>query len=539
MSAAAVSERFRPSLPAVLALCAIAVGTWVRLDGALACPLFGDEFHAGRTAAEDLATVLTTFDELGSHVALPLLQWCCAQLLGRSMLAFRLPALVPGVLALLLVYPVARALVGRAAAALATVGLALAPMHVYYTRFARSYALTVFLGLALLGLLRAAPSRRRTVGLVAAAGLLPWVHLSSVGYLVALGVAALLPAGGEREPRARTLVPLLLGALLCAALYWPVRASLADYLALRADGPHDRPTTFFGIPLLLGGGVVGGVALLAGVPLGLVALARAERRSALLLAGAVAGPLALLLTTRPHGMEYAWSRYLLTSLPAALMLLGAAWMRGLARLWPGAGGERGALLLGVAFLVGMLGLPRRAHDAPFSNTYLAMHDLPAFDAPDPGRSPFYDRLAADDTVRRIVEVPDMHSRALLLYRNRRLVHGKDVLLGLATAKDDSRLRGGPYVFLSRRAAITAGAQVVVLHKDLVGELDAYWDFVYGEAWPAHRTFGDAGLMERHRTYYLVGSDPAVYAAGLRPALDKRFGEPVYEDDVLVAWQVPE
>jgi hypothetical protein len=112
-----------------------------------------------------------------------------------------------------------------------------------------------------------------------------------------------------------------------------------------------------------------------------------------------------------------------------------------------------------------------------------------------------------------------------------------VLLGLGTSREDARLGPGPYVWLSRNAVMRAGAEVVVLHKDLEAELAAYWRFVYDEAWPAARRLGDAGLMERHRTYFLPGGDPAGYAAGLRPVLENRLGEPFFEDDALVAWRV--
>ena len=71
----------------------LALGTWLRLRGLSALPLHGDEYHT-LTVVEDrqrvdlaaarYATILTTFDEVGSHVALPLLQRVSLDVLGAS-----------------------------------------------------------------------------------------------------------------------------------------------------------------------------------------------------------------------------------------------------------------------------------------------------------------------------------------------------------------------------------------------------------------------------------------------------------------------
>lgn len=527
-----------------LALLAVIAGTYLRCAGALEAPLFGDEYHAVRTAGEGLASVLTTFDQLGSHVALPLLQWLCSQAFDHGLLATRLPALIPGVLTLALLYPVARNFVGRGPAALCTLALALAPMHVYYSRFGRSYALSVFLGLLLLGALGARSGRRslgRDVGLVLLVGLLPYVHLASAGYVLALALAALAVPGSEGSVvQRRTLALFGAGVLLSVALYLPVREPLWEYLTTRGTGagatPRDHPTSLLGVPLLLGGGAWGLGALLLGVPLGLAQLRRQElhgNRSAALLAAALLGPLVFLLATRPHGMEYAWSRYLLLALPAAWMLTALAWTRVAGRLALPLGS---LLLIGGALLGPSLGSVS-AVGAPFTNTYVALRELPAFDAPDPGASQLYAQLAEDPSVERIAEAPDLYTRALLLYRNRQLAHGKQVLLGLGTSREDMRLNAGPHVLLSRKALLGAGVDVLVLHKDLAGELERYWRFVYEDAWPGLRTLGDAGFMARHSTYFMPPGDSAAFATSLRSVMDNRLGAPFFEDEALVAWRV--
>ena len=100
-------------------------------------------FDVTELAAADgtLGEILTTFDSVGSHVALPLVQKLALDVFGHGVVSFRLVALVPGILTLLLAYPLLRRWVGSDAAVLATALLAVNPMAIYYSRFARGYAL--------------------------------------------------------------------------------------------------------------------------------------------------------------------------------------------------------------------------------------------------------------------------------------------------------------------------------------------------------------------------------------------------------------
>ena len=189
---------------------ALGLGAWLRLQGLADLPLYGDEHHTVFLKIEgryvDLAEVsygaiLKTFDEVGSHVALPLLQRLSLDVFGAGVVPFRLVAIVPGLLALLLAYPLLRRFVERDAAALATALLAVNPMVVYYSRFARGYALALLLALVLGWAVRSTLDRERRgksgwVALVASAALLPWVHLSTLGFVLALALATLALAAG-------------------------------------------------------------------------------------------------------------------------------------------------------------------------------------------------------------------------------------------------------------------------------------------------------------------------------------------------------
>src|SRR5262245_24465060 len=90
----------RPWIRGAVLLGAVALGTTLRLRGLAALPLFGDEHHTLLAADKSYGTILTTFDSVGSHVALPLLQRISLDLLGAGIVPFRLVAVVPGLLTL-------------------------------------------------------------------------------------------------------------------------------------------------------------------------------------------------------------------------------------------------------------------------------------------------------------------------------------------------------------------------------------------------------------------------------------------------------
>ena len=116
-------------------LVGLLLGILLRVQGLGGQALFGDEYHTLYTVEESYGTILRTFDNVGSHIVLPLLQRISLDVFGDGVLSMRLPALIPGVLTLLLLYPLARKLVGPTPACLATLALCFSPMHVYYSRF--------------------------------------------------------------------------------------------------------------------------------------------------------------------------------------------------------------------------------------------------------------------------------------------------------------------------------------------------------------------------------------------------------------------
>ena len=531
----------RPASPLIwlLVLASVGYGIWLRLTGLGDMPLYGDEYHGARVTSRLARTIFFTYDSYGTHVALPLLQRFSSWLTSPGIVPFRAPAVIAGVLTLAVLFPVGRRLVGAPAAALATLALALSPVHVYYSRFGRAYSITILLGLLLLALLVRAEARgwrgkRLVASVVALAALTPWVHLSSAGFVAGLGLAA-IGLGWARGGFRSALRPLLVfagAAVLCLVLFLPVFEQVIDYVTKLPPARKSRPESPLGIMTLLAGGAWAGVVWLVAVPVAVVLFWRGARPRAALLAAGILGPVAFLLATRPHGMEYAYARYLLNGVPLMLLLLGWLMVR---CLGSGLGVGVGAALSIAVYLLGPQS-PLAPPPGAFANTYLAMRALPAFDKPFPPRvsTDVYEKIAADEAAHTIIEAPVLHSRAVLLYRNYYLTHGKRVLVGLVD-NEDIRLNG-PYAFLGdpllgRRS----GAQYLVVHKDVTTELMAYWAFVYNRALPKVESSWNRGFMERHKTYFL--REQVNLAGVLVDGLRAQLGAPFHEDAVVVAWKL--
>ena len=534
---------------AVIWLAAILAGIWIRVDGLTALPLYGDEYHTLRTIGEDYGTILSSFDAVGSHLALPFLQRAAADLLGPGILAQRLPVIVPGILALLLLWPLGRRLVGSAPALIATVALALSPIHVFYSRFARTYALSLLLALLLVDAVRRATSegagRRHWAAVTVLAALIPYVHLSSLGLVATVGLTSLALAwmrGRSLRALAAPVASFALGAVLCALMFLPARESLTDYLGRIQGQGFIEGIGVLDVPNVLAGGWAAGIALLVAVPLGAALLIRRDRAHGLLLAAAIAGPLVFMLVFQPRGMAYAYARYLHVALPFMLLIEGwllTAAVQGFRAAGTPARG-RIAVALGLALVLVLHWSgprsPLEPSNGPYDNTYLAMRRLPAFDVPFPETPEFYHRLATEDSAAKIIEAPPMGSRSVLLYRNYYLQHGKDTAFGLLTPKMDT-LVNGPYerVF-DRHLAQNSGADYLVVHMNVALETAAYWGFVYNHAWPEVMNEKDGSFMGRHFIYL---DPPGAISPEMVKPLNRRFGKPVFQDEFIRVWKLRE
>lgn len=543
-----MSAQPRSWIRLALLTAALGIGAWLRLRGLDMLPLHGDEHHTLFAADRGYAEILTTFDLVGSHVPLPLLQRLSLDLFGPGIVPFRLVAIVPGLLLLFLAYPLLTAFVERSAAALATAFLAVHPMAVYYSRFGRGYALALWLAFVLAWALKRAldPERRGRwtwAVLMASAALLPWVHLSTLGFVLAMALAGVALAARESRAAAlRLAVAFAVAGLMALLLYVPVLGQVVTYF--RANEPEPPPLSWFGVATLLAGGRAAAWGAIVLVPLGAGLIWREWRVTIVLAAAALFGPLLLLLGAQPSGMDYAWARYLASALPFLAALCGAA-LASLARIAPGSG-EPLALLAGAGLCLAQLWSSPLDLCAPpegsFSNTYLALHPLPAFDEPYPATPELYRTLAADRAVTHLVEAPSIYTRSVLLYRNYALQHGKRVVIGW-TGDMPRALQRGPYVRLLEiepddgRAAAPESVVWLVFHRDLRAEVTDYFRFVYEDAWPRHFDPEDESFMRRQEAIHGGNLAEPELAERVAARLVERYGPPDHEDARVYAWRL--
>jgi hypothetical protein len=543
------SARWDRWLPPIVAVAACALGTWLRLRHAGTAFLWGDEFHSLALWRQDLGRVLATYDPTGSGLALPLLQRGLAELVGPTLWAVRGPAIAGGLAVLLLLFPLGRPLVGATAAALGTLALAVNPVHVFYSYYARSYGLAVLLGLLLVHFSRRTLTgtgrRLDVVGLVLCVALLPWVHLTGTALVIAAGCAAALGAAMRREWSAGALTvggAYVVGLLLCLVLYLPAWDSFTDFItakagksALVAFGPDH-------VADLLSGGRAAGIAALCLVPVAAVwALAKRTRRAVWIVVPALL-PGAILLLVNPLTGPYSFSRYLLVSLPFLALLLAWAFeaalrssvARGRAAGPIVLGG--GVLLLMTCFVTGPIGPSRLTLDR-FAATYLAMRPLEVFDVPSSTTPPLYRTIAATEGVERVVEVPPPAGVwGLILYRNYALQHGKDVLLG-TLGRSRSKLRIEPVVHLTKRnLACVTGAEWVVLHEDLGAEARRYRREVFQGDWEQRLGTAERPFVE---SFFWTAPEPLIDSSRLGEQLRRQLGEPAYADGTITAWSLEE
>ncbi len=508
-------------------LLALALGIQLRVGDYPSLFLYGDEVHTLELSRRSYAHILSSYEPRGSGIALPLLQRVTLDLFGPGLWAFRLPVLIAGIAALALMYPVARRLAGVPAAAIATLALGTSSFHVYYSHFARAYVLAIPFALLLVWALHRALAEdaksRRGYGVAAvSAGLLPYLHLTSLGLVAAAGVAAALVVLVTRRPR-RELFWLVgsfaAAAALCALLHLSAGDAFWGFLGHRLER---RPASLsFGVVAVAtrfaGSPGFAWVWLLA-LPLASVWMLRVRGAIALLPVCAALLPIAILVATRPVGGVHAYARYLLPSLPFALILLSwaiAELVRRAIRLPQRADLAAlgvGIVLVGLAWWLGPLGW-QQPNDGPYGNMAHRLYARPdRSDAPRPGTPAFYARLAASDGPVRIVEAPSFKNYYLNLYRSYYLQHRKGTWLGSLGPSTFDRISGPYVVVYAPRRLLRSGADYLILHRDVERELR-----------------GASG----RRVDDPVEPVPELFIERLRRAL----GRAVYEDHDILVWKL--
>lgn len=328
------ARRWIALVPAGLVL---AAGVWLRLDQLGWQVPADDEWHALRAVLEhDTEDLLRHFGLSDRSIPLTLLYRFLAEWVGLDEVLLRLPQLLSGLLALVLL-PL---LAPRSAPAGTRIGLAcllaVAPMLVGFSRYARPYMPAALLAsAALLAGLRWLEREqiRFGIALVLLGSLALWL-LPPAAPLV-LAPWALLLARAAGKAKYPTLIPLFGAALiflgLCALLLGPPLLADGATLAAKTVGERAGPASLAVAGMLLAG--IDQTWLLAlwaaGILAGLALLARRERRPALWLGLGLLFQAAGVLASGALGLSVpiVLARYLLPALPLTLLLLAATLAR--------------------------------------------------------------------------------------------------------------------------------------------------------------------------------------------------------------------
>ena len=541
----AQSTPHEPGRPLVLAVVLLSVATtaWLALAGRGNVLLYGDEYLSVSDLGASYWKTLSMYDHRGTGVAFLLLQKLAVDLLGESLFAYRSPAILGGIGAVLVAYPTAKRLVGAWPALIATPLLATTSQFVYYARFGRAYALLVLLVLLFAGALQRVLDderpRRRTLALVAVSGgLLPWVHLTAAAPVALVGLAALVVVVLRRD-RARfvRLAGSLFGAaLLALLLFLPAWEPALEFVRTKTGGSSMNFGVLHVASLLPGSEAVG-TAWAVLVPIAALWFALRHRGDAVVTLVAALAPVLGVLLTKPAGGVYAFARYLIAALPFYAMLLAWLLVR-CAHLVPvgRSVAERSAAAVGIAltavvFLTGPI-VTDAAARGPFANTNMSLHSLAPFDVPFDEMPAFYAQLAASPEPLSIVEIPEQVSRSVLLYRNYWLAHRKDVLIGYVLARKNAHVPAGPYLRIGVEGLRDLDADYVILHKAIDLEMLAYWRFVHGKVWSELEDPDLFPHMQAHGNFGTRFQAKEVALEGLAA-----LGAPFYTDDYLIVWKL--
>jgi NADH:ubiquinone oxidoreductase subunit 6 (subunit J) len=183
------------AVEALLLAGALVCGVALRLHQIRAQIPCDDEWHAIETVVHrPPGWIFTHFGWADYSIPLTLYDAYAARLVGLDELVLRLPVLAAGILALVLLPLLLRPFVGAKTSVVFAWLLAISPLHVYFSRYARPYSIA-FLAAAVgvLAFLRWMEDRRARWGCLwaACAAIGPWFHLLMLPFLAAPGAWAL------------------------------------------------------------------------------------------------------------------------------------------------------------------------------------------------------------------------------------------------------------------------------------------------------------------------------------------------------------
>ena len=516
-------ERRAPGAPGPVELAllvgAVAVGVVLRLHQIRAQILCDDEWHAlDALVYQTPGWIATHFGHADFSIPLTLYDLLVARLVGLDEMGVRAPALAAGIAALVLLPLLVRPLFGASTAVVFAWLLAISPLHIYFSRYARPYSIA-FLAAAVgaLAFLRWIDGGRLRWGVLwgACAAIGPWFHPLMLPFLAAPGLWALLQAWRGRPLPRRFFAVSASAVLGLALLIGPPlvidRAAIAERagvhgLQLAALVPAFE--LFSGAQeLLLSFGVV--VALLVGAIHSWHAAARPWRFLLFL----CAVQLAALFIVRPAELRVAivLARYMLPALLVFLLAVAAGLAelhRGLRSGWPRIPPHAASIALVASLLAfgPLLSIHRPANRTYFVPNAWTNHSLYQFQyslraraawargAFYPLRTPAVyreiDRVAGPDDA--VLEAPWSHYGYSGVFTYYQKLHRRRMLIGFVTPPGQdlrpSELRPWDPRFRFRNFAHAAdldslrraGVRFVVFHRDLGSELTRMGPLHYPE-----------------------------------------------------------
>jgi hypothetical protein len=508
-------ESARPRAAALLlALAIFATGLWLRLHQITIQVIGDDEWHAlNFLKYATYEQIFHTFGHSDHSIPLTLYDRYVADNFGLSELAMRAPVLMFGFLALVVAPLLVRGLVGTRTAFVFAALLAISPLHVYFSRYARPYSAMFFFGfVGVLAFERwLATGRRGWAVLYAVCAILgPWFMPVVAPFLLSPFLFALFPRGDGRNLLRRFLQVVPLGLVVALGLYLLIGPPMTnDFATIEERAGHgsfdfENFTTVFhlvtGAPMALTAFLCG-VAILVGA----FSLTRTRPRLLAYMLFLTACQFAVIGWTGPDALEVpiVVVRYTLPAAGFALLLLaeGVTFLDDVLRrewrFWPGSLLPVLVVTVLLAFgpVLSVFDPSNRVYFRPnsFTNHTLFQYvydrrerwNIGSYIGPEP--TPFYKQLGRsadfpDRQNERIVEAPGYidwgHSPFVVLQK----VHKREVVVGFAhePGEDsadcelpwpDPRFQFRNFVHLGDHERLRElGVRFVVMHKDLPGEM---------------------------------------------------------------------
>jgi hypothetical protein len=526
---------------ATLAL-AVAAGAWLRWYQLRIQILLDDEWHAvHKVLHSDALGIATTFGFADHSIPLTLYYRLLALHGGLTEWVMRLPLLLSGI-ALLVVAPLAlRRETTRAVRALWVVLLAISPLFVYLSRTARPYALTSLLAFVALVAFRRwwrseGAARVWGAAYVVATFLAGWLHPITLAFTLLpfayYGVCALAgvrdetPSVPARGMRRLVVLGVVTALPLAAALLPPL---VNDWVRFSAKAGTDSVTfeSVYRTLLMLYGiahpAVLAILVLLTA--LGASRLWRRDRGWLAYLAVVLLGAAVAIAAAKPQWIHHpgVYARYLLPALPFLLWLFAegvAACLEPLRRPT--------AQVPAVAVLAALLWWAGPIPDYLYNPNQFMGHLRFQYDY-DPAHNPYVLEIPRDPIPAFYRELAQRPPRTLTLIE--------------APWRLESNFNPHAWYQQIHRQYVKIGLVTPVCGVRDFGEYPAtvkalrFREFVHLSEMLAGKTYG-ADYLVMHLKAWKTPPDAEVEwpdVAACLPAIEARFGAPVYRDEQIVAF----